>query len=62
VGVLRYIRHFYGRKPIDFMLEYIDVRWEGLTLQETRELALPDYRYSKDYFTQLKEELGYGGW
>jgi HD superfamily phosphodiesterase len=58
VGVLRYIRHFYGKKPIDYMLEDIDARWEGLTLPETRTLALPDYKYIKDYFAQLKEELG----
>jgi len=58
VGVLRYIRHFYGKKPIDYMLDDIDARWEGLTLPETRTLALPDYKYIKDYFAQLKEELG----
>ena len=58
VGVLRYIRHFYGKKPIDFMLEDIDARWEGLTLPETRNLALQDYKYIKDYFAQLKEALG----
>jgi 5'-deoxynucleotidase YfbR-like HD superfamily hydrolase len=58
VGVLRYIRHFYGKKPIDFMLDDIAARWEGLTLQETRDLALKDYKYIKDFFVQLKEELG----
>ena len=57
VGVLRYIRHFYGKKPIDYVLDDIDARWEGLALQETRTLALQDYRYIKDYFTKLKEEL-----
>jgi HD superfamily phosphodiesterase len=58
VGVLRYIRHYYGKKPIDYMLDDIDERWEGLTLPETRNLALQDYKYIKDYFVQLKEELG----
>jgi HD superfamily phosphodiesterase len=58
VGILRYIRHFYGKKPIDYMLDDIDARWEGLTLPETRTLALQDYKYIKDYFAQLKEELG----
>jgi HD superfamily phosphodiesterase len=58
VGVLRYIRHYYGKKPIDYMLEDIDARWEGLALPETRNLALQDYRYIKDYFEHLKEELG----
>jgi HD superfamily phosphodiesterase len=60
VGVLRYIRHYYGKKPIDYMLDDIDARWEGLTLPETRTLALQDYKYIKDYFAQLKEELGEG--
>ena len=58
VGVLRYIRQFYGKKPIDYMLDDIDARWQGLTLSETRTLALQDYKYIKDYFAQLKEELG----
>jgi hypothetical protein len=40
------------------MLDDIDARWEGLTLAETRNLALKDYEYIKDYFMQLKEELG----
>jgi HD superfamily phosphodiesterase len=62
VGILRYIRHFYGMKPIDYVLEDIDARWEGLALQETRTLALQDYRYIRDYFAQLKEELGSKGW
>lgn len=60
VGVLRYIRHYYGKKPIDYMLEDIDARWEGLTLSETRTLALEDYRFIKEYFAKLKEELGEG--
>jgi HD superfamily phosphodiesterase len=61
VGVLRYIRHFYGKKPIDYMLDDIDARWEGLALQETRHMALQDYKYIKNYFSQLKEELGDSG-
>jgi HD superfamily phosphodiesterase len=60
VGVLRYIRHFYGKKPIDYMINDIDARWEGLALPETRNLALQDYNYIKDYFVRLKEELGAG--
>jgi len=58
VGVLRYIRHFYRKKPIDYMLDDIDARWEVLALPETRDLALQDYTYIKNYFAQLKEELG----
>ena len=62
VGILRYIRHFYGKKPIDYVLHDIDTRWEGLALQETRHLALEDYEYIKDYFTHLRKELGDKGW
>ena len=62
VGILRYIRHFYRKNPIDYVLADIDARWEGLTLPETRTLALQDYRYIKDYFGQLKEQLGDKGW
>jgi len=58
VGVLRYIRHFYGKKTISYMLDDIDARWEGLALPETRNIALHDYAYIKDYFVKLKEELG----
>lgn len=62
VGILRYIRHFYRKNPIDYVLADIDARWEGLTLPATRSLALQDYRYIKDYFGRLKEELGDKGW
>jgi HD superfamily phosphodiesterase len=62
VGVSRYIRHFYGKKPINYVLDDIDARWEGLALPETRNLALQDYRYIKDYFARLKDELGDEGW
>lgn len=58
IGVLRYIRHFYGKKPIDFMLDDIDARWNGLALVETREYFRADYNYIKDYFKRLKNELG----
>ncbi len=58
VGVLRYIRWFYGKTSIENILVDIDLRWEGLGLPETRDLALKDYEYIKDFFTQLKEELG----
>jgi hypothetical protein len=58
VGVLRYIRMLFGKQPVDFILDDIEARWEGLVFPETRDLALQDYKYIKDYFTRLKEELG----
>lgn len=60
VGVLRYIRQLFGKKSIDYMLDDIEARWEGLALPETRNMALQDYTYIKDYFVRLKEELGTG--
>lgn len=57
VGILRYILHYYGKKPIDFILEDINMRWDGLALSETRDLALKDYEYIRDYFAQLEKEL-----
>jgi hypothetical protein len=38
--------------------EDTDARREGLTLLQTRSPAFQDYKYGKDYFAQLKEELG----
>jgi HD superfamily phosphodiesterase len=57
IGVLRYIRHYYGKQPIDYMLADIEQRWQGLGLPETRELALGDYEYITGFFVQLKKEL-----
>ena len=58
MGVLRYIRHYHGKKPIDFVLDDIGTRWQGIALPEARDLALKDYEYIVDYFMQLKKELG----
>ena len=60
IGILRYTRVVYGKFPIDFIIEDIESRWEGLSFPETREASLEDYQYSKDYFVQLKKELDVG--
>jgi HD superfamily phosphohydrolase YqeK len=57
IGVLRYIVHFYGKESIDFMLEDIDARWNGLSLPETRKYAIGDYEYIQNYFKRLKQAL-----
>jgi HD superfamily phosphodiesterase len=57
IGILRYILHYYGKASIDYMLEDIDARWNGLNLSETREYAFEDYEYIKNYFERLKQEL-----
>jgi hypothetical protein len=56
VGVLRYIRHWYGRGPIESMLADMDRRWEQLGLPQTRELGRADYLYARDYFVRLRQE------
>ena len=56
VGILRYIRHYYGKKSTDFILDDIAARWNGLALLETRDLALKDDIYIKDYFAHLYAE------
>jgi len=58
VGVLRFIRQVYGEWSIDAILKNLQTRWEGLAFSETRDVALNDYEYVKDYFLRLKHELG----
>lgn len=58
VGVLRFIRQVYGKWPIDSILDNLQTRWDGLAFPETRDVALKDYEYVKDYFIRLKNELG----
>lgn len=58
VGVLRFIRQVYGEWSIDAILKNLQTRWEGLAFPETRDVALKDYEYAKDYFLRLKHELG----
>jgi len=57
IGILRYIRHYYGKESIDYMLDDIERRWQGLALPETRRLASEEYEYITNYFLQLKKQL-----
>jgi HD superfamily phosphodiesterase len=57
IGILRYIIILYGRRPIDYILEDLEKRWNGLCLAETKTLAKPDYEYAKDYFQKLNRAL-----
>jgi HD superfamily phosphodiesterase len=57
IGILRYIVHYYGKASIDYILEDIDTRWNGLSLPETRTYAVEDYEYIKNYFERLKQAL-----
>ena len=56
VGVLRYIRRWYGCASIDWILDDIDVRWSRLGLQQTRDLARADYLYVREFFVSLRRE------
>jgi len=58
VGVMRFIIQVYGEWSIDTILKNHQTRWEGLAFPETRDMALKDYEYVKDYFLRLKYELG----
>ena len=58
MGVLRYIIILYGKMPIDFILQDIERRWDGLCLPETKSLVRPDYEYARDYFQKLEHRLG----
>jgi len=57
IGVFRYLRRVYGKWSIDDILANLQTRWEGLSFAETRELALKDFEYVRDYFIRLKNEL-----
>ncbi len=50
--------HYYDKSSIEDILNDIDTRWNGFSLDETRMLAAEDYKYIKNYFERLKQELG----
>lgn len=59
IGVLRHIKHHrhHGKESIDFILNDIERRWQGLALPQTRRMALEDYEYITNYFRELKKQL-----
>jgi HD superfamily phosphodiesterase len=57
IGILRYITILYERRPIDYILEDLEKRWNGLCLTETKTLAKSDYEYTRDYFQKLNRAL-----
>ena len=57
IGVVRNILVIYRKKSIDYILEDLDSKWRGLSLDETREYARKDYNYVKNFFVLLKQEL-----
>jgi HD superfamily phosphodiesterase len=57
IGTVRNILVYYGKKPIDYILDDLALKWNGLSLDETREYAQQEYDYIKNFFTQLKQEL-----
>jgi HD superfamily phosphodiesterase len=57
MGVHRYLLRVYGKWSIEAILDNLQTRWNGLAFPETRDAALKDYEYVKDYFIRLKYEL-----
>lgn len=57
IGIVRNILVYYGKKSIDYILDDLDSKWSGLSLNETREYAQQEYNYIKNFFIQLKKEL-----
>jgi HD superfamily phosphodiesterase len=57
IGTVRNILVYYGKKPIDYILDDLALKWNGLSLDETREYAQQEYDYIKNFYSQLKQEL-----
>lgn len=57
IGVVRNILYYYNKKTVDYILEDLDSKWKGLSLDKTREYAKKDYEYTKSFFAHLKQEL-----
>jgi HD superfamily phosphodiesterase len=55
IGVLRYIVILYHRKSIDYILQDLEKRWQGLCLAETKALKKSDYEYTRHYFQELNQ-------
>ena len=57
IGILRYIVILYNRQPVDYMLEDLEKRWNGLCLPETKAYAKSDYEYTRNYLQKLKRAM-----
>jgi HD superfamily phosphodiesterase len=57
IGILRYILILYKRRPVDYILEDLEKRWNGLCLPETKALAKSDYEYTRNYFQELNHAI-----
>ena len=57
IGVLRYILILYHRVPIDYMLNDLEKRWNGLCLPETKIVKKSDYDYTRNYLLELNRAI-----
>jgi uncharacterized protein len=57
IGVLRNILVHYNKRSIDYILNELELKWNELALDITREYAQEEYNFIKKFFTQLKNEL-----
>lgn len=60
VGVKRHIIFMQqDRMKLKDVIPSLDMRYKGLTLEESRNLALEEYRYIRGFFTKLMQEECY---
>lgn len=58
VGILRHINFYYNKgTSIDEILKMLEKRWNGITLEESKEIGKQDFEYVRDFFITLKKEL-----
>ncbi|MFC2153977.1 HD domain-containing protein [Candidatus Altiarchaeota archaeon] len=58
MGIIRHIQFYYLKgKTANEILEMLPKRWEGIMLDESRELAKKDYEYIIVFFQKLNREV-----
>jgi hypothetical protein len=57
VGIVRNLLFYYSKRSVDYILENLEVKWQGLSLNETRAYARKDYDYIRNFFMHLEQAL-----
>jgi HD superfamily phosphodiesterase len=57
IGILRYILILYKRRSVDYILEDLEKRWNGLCLEETKAYLRSGYEYTRNYFQELNRAI-----
>jgi HD superfamily phosphodiesterase len=59
MGVVRYVVFYFQKGAgVDYILDTLKKRWDGLHFNETRELSRTDYEYIVDFFRRLGDAGG----